>query len=332
MGHSESNKATQEANDKVMKYHIDRMAELGLKPNPTNIAKYLLDYAKSGEITKASWHKLRFQVLEQQRRNGYDTRPLDYENLKKTLEEVDWKTKPRNPRGKVKEEALGTFKARLLDLYPDGVAYAFLTVCELTGCRPSEVLQIETAGNNEAYIVGKKKNKKHKSGLDRNLKLKNLDDYQTLKRQLEFLKNYTKKGKALTPATLIKKAQNDIYNFSEINPKLPKITLKTMRHKMASDLKTARCKPTEIAAVLGHRSTTTQQHYGRKYKRSGVAPVEAEPLSTIRTNEKSNPYTNENIGQEAVLNRVQAIRTNAGQPTPFNLAEAVKNTIKRTKP
>lgn len=323
MTHSNSNKATQLANDKVMIYHLGRMSDLGLKPNPTNIAKYLIDYAKSGEITKASWHKLRFQVLEQQRRNGYDTSPLDNEKIKPFLEGVEWKKPRKNNRSGAKEEHFTDFKNRILNNRPDGVAYAFLMVCKLTGCRPSEVLNIQTAGTNEVLIFGKKVNKKHKSGLDRNLHLKNPADKEEVARLVRFLNEYTQDGKTLTPAQLQKKAQNDISSLNNAYGLKQRITLKSLRHQMASDLKTAKAPARHIAAVLGHQSTATQAHYGRRYKKSAIDPIEAVDTQEIRDKGKTNPYAEKPVvdvkkGVEGVLENIAKARGT------YNLAESLR--------
>jgi integrase len=292
-----ASKKTQQANDKTTKYHLGKMSQAGLKATPKNIAGYLTDYAKSGNISKRSWHKLRFQFLEQQTRQGYETKFLDWENLKKDLEEVDWK-KPRGGNRKaVKKDVFGAYKQSLAERYSSGVGWAYWVVCGATGCRPAEVLNIDTASDGSVMIAGKKKNKQHQSGLDRLLKITNPEKFAEVQKALALLKAVDMPAEAIQA-----KAQQEIFHTKITDA--PKLSLKSLRHQMGTDLKAAGWSPVAIASVLGHRATRTQEHYGRTYGQSMTEPeIEVvQTYQTIKDNIRENPFDpkiNAKLGNEA---------------------------------
>lgn len=281
-----ANKTTQQANDKTTAYHLGKMQQIGLKATPKNIAAYLVEVAKSGEMSKRSWHKLRFQFLEQQNRHGYETKFLDWEKIKNDVEGVEWKKPRGGNRKEVKKTTFEAYKECLAGRYGSGVGWAYWVVCGATGCRPAEVLNIETAGTNEIAIYGAKKNKKHKSGLDRFLKLKNPTQFEEVKKALALLKEVN-----MTPAAIQAKAQQEVFNVCKAD-NLPKLTLKSLRHQMGTDLKAAGCSPVVIASILGHRATRTQEHYGRTYGNSMTEPqIEVVAVGNdIKDNIRQNPY------------------------------------------
>lgn len=323
IGDTMASKKTQQANDKTTAYHLEKMTQAGVKATPKNIAVYLVDYAKSGQISKRSWHKLRFQFLEQQTRQGYETKFLDWEYLKKDLEEVDWK-KPRGGNRKaVKKDVFGAYKQSLAERYSSGVGWAYWVVCGATGCRPAEVLNIETASDGSVSILGKKKNKQHKSGLDRVLRITNPDKFAEVRKALELLK-----GVDMTPEAIQAKAQQEIFNTNPTNA--PKLSLKSLRHQMGTDLKAAGWSPVAIASVLGHRATRTQEHYGRTYGQSMTEPeIEVvQAIQSINDNIRTNPYDPKNFTK--LSNEAEAL----AQDIQDRLPDRMKNVLDsgRSKP
>ncbi len=76
--------------------------------------------------------------------------------------------------------------------------------------------------------------------------------------------------------------------FNTITPKGEKnlVTIRTFRHQLSADLKKSGYTPKDIAAILGHRVTKTQNHYSsRRSGRGGhILPVRAEGTHEIKDN------------------------------------------------
>lgn len=311
-----ANEKTQQANDKTAAYHFAKMAVNGKKPTAKNIADYLVEYAKNGEISKRSWHKLRFQILEQQNRNGFDTKFLDWEAMKSRVDGVEFKKIKKNNRKIMSASASKSYKEALASNFPDGVGWAYWVVCEATGCRPSEVFDIETSSDGHCSVYGRKKNKAHKSGLDRVLKIKDPVKAAEVVKALELLKSSGYDAKQA-----MARAQQSIIKVSS-SVDAPKFSLRSLRHMKATEMKRAGWTPVQIASVLGHQATKTQEHYGRTYGNSMVDPGLEVVLTskTIRENHNTNPnpYAKvvESVSNEAVdavLERLE--RLNPSRPS-----------------
>jgi len=316
-----ANEKTQQANDKTAAYHFQRMSINGKKPTAKNIADYLVEYAKSGEISKRSWHKLRFQILEQQNRQGYETKFLDWEALKSRVDGVEWKDPPRrNNRKIMAPAAVKSYKEALASNFPDGVGWAYWVVCEHTGCRPSEVFDIDFASDGHCSIYGRKKSKAHKSGLDRILKIKDPAKIAEVSKALELLK-----ASGYDAEQAQARAQQSVIKAASLVD-APAFSLKSLRHLKTTEMKRAGWSPVQIASVLGHRATKTQAHYGRTYGDSMVDPglEVVQTLQTIRENHHTdpNPYAKDSLkvvesvsseAVEAVLERLE--KPNPSSPT-----------------
>lgn len=288
-----ANEKTQQANDKTADYHFRRMAINGKKPTAKNIADYLVERAKSGEMSKRSWHKLRFQILEQQHRQGYETKFLDWEALKSRVDGVEFKEIKKNNRKIMAPAAVKSYKEALASNFPDGVGWAYWVVCEHTGCRPSEVFDIDFASDGHCSIYGRKKSKAHKSGLDRILKIKDPVKAAEVSKALELLK-----ASGYDAAQAQARAQQSVIKAASLVD-APKFSLKSLRHLKATEMKRAGWSPVQIASILGHRATKTQAHYGRTYGNSMIDPglEVVQTLQTIRENHHTdpNPYAKDSL-------------------------------------
>jgi len=320
-----ANEKTQQANEQTVKYHIARMAPKS--PSAKNIADYLVEYAKTGKISKRSWHKLRFQFLEQQNRNGFDTKFLDWEAMKSRVDGVEFKKIKKNNRKIMSASASKSYKEALASNFPDGVGWAYWVVCEATGCRPSEVFDIDATADGHCSVYGRKKNKAHKSGLDRVLKIKDPVKAAEVVKALELLKS-----SGYEPAQAMARAQQSIIKVAS-SVDAPKFSLRSLRHMKATEMKRAGWSPVQIASVLGHQATKTQEHYGRTYGNSEVEPGLEIVLTskTIRENHNTNPnpYAKDSLKVvESVSNEaVDAVLERLEKPNPSSPTARPSSTV-----
>lgn len=159
-----------------------------------------------------------------------------------------------------------------------------LDLLEVTGCRPSELKDLEIRIENELLVIeiaGKKvKESGHHCGLPTGQKRRTLT-IDPISPAVQRIYQSIQNGIPLpemTPKVLHALRQRLARKSLELFPKTPQISFYSYRHQVLSDLKATSGDPEEIARVAGHQSVRTQQVYGRKASgkgRSGIVKVTA---------------------------------------------------------
>lgn len=135
------------------------------------------------------------------------------------------------------------------------------------GVRPSEMQSIKQTGQLTFFITGSKKSSDRKRGLDRHIHINSLSLAKTILRSINEIQGINIGNVQDRFNYLMRK----LYSKRKIKP-----TLYTLRHQFCSELKSAHIDPHEIAYLMGHQSTRTQESYGYACSGTGIVRVKPE--------------------------------------------------------
>lgn len=144
----------------------------------------------------------------------------------------------------------------------------FLSICSVTGCRPSEVLkgiEINKGKGEISFKIAGAKVGENRGQSERKIHL-DLTKYSN-NEQMNYILSQLKSDNLFYKAD--KKLYNSLRQYLYIQHR--DFSLYTLRHRVASDLKAVGVDDFTIAAFLGHRVTQSQEFYG--YARSGSGGV-----------------------------------------------------------
>ncbi|MFW5758992.1 MAG: hypothetical protein ACOC2M_03065 [bacterium] len=218
-------------------------------------------------------------------------------NEKKSVN-LDFKKSAYNKKNSLKNLPKN-WQGKIIKLLPEQYKLAG-KIISLTGCRASEIekgidiifhenkVEIKIKGSKVTKYAGhpvrqlffkkadfeKEMKKSGLSGL-------NVETNTTVK--IENIKNFTDK-------ILINAGQRAGFNTFNEKGAVNLVTMRTFRHQISADLKKSGLEPKEIALIMGHRVTRTQQKYSRKKSGKGghVLPVGAEASYKVKDNISTN--------------------------------------------
>lgn len=265
---------------------------------PKKITDALKDAAFDYRL--AYWRKLRNALAYEQQSKGFKKSADRINETKNPLTKADapemLKRQVKRKQKRVKSINQNDYEKLLSKLNPNDIELrAALTIAELTGCRPAEMLNIEIDLPYEITIKGAKINEKGDRGLDRKLTL-DYNDCFAISQAVDVLKSgdtddfktgimhrIQERLATLTKSTFPRrKAQMTLYSF---------------RHQLGSDLKASGLSRVEVAYIMGHQSTKSVSVYGDKRTASGKIAVKpaitlAEQQKLVRVNHEKSSKIN----------------------------------------
>jgi len=283
------NKKTQSDYIKLAKnFYETRLANDDITPKKiTDALKNCAD-----EYRPAYWRKLRNALAYEQTVQGFKKSADRINETKNPLTAADAplmlkrKIKPKQKRVKsIKQDDYSKVLSKLNK--DDKELQAALTIANLVGCRPAEMLNIEVDLPYEITIKGAKINEKGDRGLDRKLTLNYQDTFD-----IEQAVNTLRMGDTDNFKTDIMhriQTRLDTLTKSVFPRRKAQMTLYSFRHQLGSNLKASGLSRVEIAYIMGHQSTKSVSVYGdRRTANSKIAVTSAitlsEQQSLIRVN------------------------------------------------
>lgn len=255
----------------------------GEPPSPKRLQDALMRVA--GSMTPASWRGLRCALVTAQTEAGYFKAA---DRIAKTVNPVTQnggKSLVCKRRKVTKVTAKDEAKlALILNDRGDKQAIAAIILARELGCRPCEMSTIRSLGNGFFAIKGGKKTKSR--GADRKLKAISSESAARIEKAV-----YVLAGVELRTlkriADRIRSAGKKCFPQRQAVP-----SLYSWRHQMGSNLKASGMSRSEIAYVMGHRSTESIEAYGNRKSGSGevhIEPAADADLSNIRENHRDPP-------------------------------------------
>jgi integrase len=175
---------------------------------------------------------------------------------------------------------------------------AAITIAELTGCRPAEMLNIEIELPYEILIRGAKKTENNDRGLDRKLTLHYHHAFEISQAVSVLKKGATDDYKTDIMHRIQRRL--DTLTKSVFPRRKAQITLYSFRHQLGSNLKASGLDRVQIAYIMGHQSTKSVSVYGDRRSNNGKINVKAtisleEQKQLVRENHKEIPQKNKII-------------------------------------
>lgn len=178
--------------------------------------------------------------------------------------------------------------------------FCAITLVSHLGCRPAELKQLEFLPDNQVHITSAKK--RDDRGLDRIITVEHDSLYRSLKESHSMLFNcpfqdpvrYVQKRLATITQKLWpqRKARPSLYSW---------------RHQVGSNLKASDLAPSEIAAIMGHRSTNSVDAYGSRLSSTGKGlsiSADEQTVSKVKSIQKSKLYAPEKEDDTFTLNDI----------------------------
>lgn len=225
--------------------------------------------AASNKLTKATWNHYRsaFIYIYQQTlhpENSQHFKKLSYEVARQKLGLTDKPDKQQHCK-KVSEVAHQRIVEALQYLNKEHSALAaVITIARETGARPAEIASMKFSPEFlSVSITGAKKTEDGSRGLDR-AQLFEKDVFDKIKTAHEIWSSYKYALPNHTNEQAMKLLQNQLAVLTKkIWPKRKRrITLKSYRHQLGSNLKASGRDRIEIAAIMGHQSVDSVTAYG----------------------------------------------------------------------
>ncbi|RLA43949.1 MAG: hypothetical protein DRR42_21065 [Gammaproteobacteria bacterium] len=235
-------------------------------PTPKKIKGALLNAA--ADYRPDYWRQLRNAICQDQKEKGYTETANAISQIKNPLttsSPIDKqkipKKQPRSKRIKLDEitRVFLEFKKKR-----DPLLESALTLATILGCRPAEMEKILVQSNQDILIVSAKKRTNDDRGLDRLLKLDQMQTKMVLnalnKLDLETQQIRNKGMKSSLPHLLERRLSTLTHRIWPRRKCRP--TFYSFRHQLASDLKRSGYSRELIAYIMGHRSTISATVYG----------------------------------------------------------------------
>lgn len=264
-------KKTLEDYRKLAAHHYKKMAEMGHKLTAAGLNKYLIEVAPA--YRPAYFRRLKNAIYyDQKEKKYYDAANAALSVKNPTpLEEM----KPKQKRAKAVSDRDHKKLMDCLGEQKDHLTMAYVVICRHLGCRPAEVENIvvdEAAGT--VWIPSAKK--RADRGLDRELLISRRDLLPKLQQAIDLVKASKEANKVSVVQARLKAAVHRLFPQRKMH-----ISLYSYRHQLGADLKASKLPLTEIAAIMGHRSSVSCFVYGdrrsarvpRDYMRASPATV-----------------------------------------------------------
>jgi integrase len=169
---------------------------------------------------------------------------------------------------------------------------AALTIADLVGCRPAEMLNIEINMPYEILIRGAKKTEKNERGLDRKLTM-NYQDVFDIQQAVSVLKAGDTDDYKTDIMHRIQ-TRLDTLTKSVFPRRKSQMTLYSFRHQLGANLKASGLDRVTVAYMMGHQSTKSIGVYGDKRTSNGNVNIKPsisldEQKQLVRENHKEIP-------------------------------------------
>jgi len=231
--------------------------------NPSSIELKLAVFAD--KYSKSYWMKIRRAIVFDQKESGYSKPSKLISKIKYPVDAV------HTPKTRRVRNISATDMSLFLrsESVPKHLKSA-LKIIQLTGCRPAELLKIQTLKNGKFVIEGVKKNKDMKRGADRTITIENNHQSEILSKSLKVLKRWSV-GKKDTESAL---RQLMLSHSKRIFPRrIVRPSLYTVRHQFASNLKASSLSKKEISYLMGHQSSASIGIYGNRRAGKGKSAI-----------------------------------------------------------
>lgn len=248
--------------------------------------------------TPAYWRRLRnalntyaIENLSGRYRYAYKTleNPVTKNGLKNIPSDIKAKISKRKKANSMSEKEFNKIK----DSANDESTKAVMDIVSITGCRPAEIPTIKINKDGTLTIESAKKDEADSRGLDRTIKIDDMEKYSSVVNGLLTIKAEAK-ASAISESKLMDRVKDRFsYAAKRAYPKRKGICLYTLRHQVGAELKASGMERKEIAYLMGHRVTASVDVYGNsssKNARRGGACMRAadrSELAQVKENHKS---------------------------------------------
>lgn len=249
----------------------------------------------SYELSKNYWNQYRLAIIHAfQTVNNHKAaeavRIFDYQECRKAAPVSDLKKEKSPPCKKVSEAEHKLIIDRLMQAKKTNIPLrAVIELIRETGVRPCEVSRMRfNMDKNSIFVTGAKKTEDGKRGLDREL-LFDSRTFEVLNHAHLVWKEYKASHPEKTDMAAMKLLQNKFATLTKkIWPRRKcRITLKSYRHQMGSNLKASGESRVVTAAIMGHQSVDSLTCYGnaKSSTRTLNVKVTQESINRVRKTE-----------------------------------------------
>jgi len=208
------------------------------------------------KYSKTYWAKIRRAIAFDQKEKGY-SKPSQLVAKIKYPKDSKVVKKPRRIKRVSLEDADAFFKSKAVP----GHLKCAIRIVRMTGCRPAEILKINTMPGGKFVIYGVKKSTSLQRGSDRTILIEDSEQSGRLSRAITLLKEWSADKKAPQAALqdLLAVHSKKIFPRRVARP-----SFYSFRHQFGSDLKASDLSTKERSYLMGHQSSASISTYGNK--------------------------------------------------------------------
>lgn len=141
----------------------------------------------------------------------------------------------------------------------ESTVFAAVTLVSYLGCRPAELEKLVFLDGQRIFIPSVKQTDNDDRGLDRIIHIEELSLFRSLRQAHELFVDSPYTNPTRYVQRRLDTLTQKLWPKRKVRP-----SLYSWRHQLGSDLKASNIDATEIAAIMGHRSTESVSVYGNK--------------------------------------------------------------------